>query len=129
MKRLALLFLLTACGNGEKPPEDVLDRERFTQVMVGTMLIEARINQEMSSAPGEVPPMRAYYVDLFAEHGTDSLEFRRSFDHYALRPELMEAIHDDVVERLRVMQDEGFQPAALANDTTFATDSSSALNR
>ncbi|MBK7945342.1 MAG: DUF4296 domain-containing protein [Flavobacteriales bacterium] len=129
MKRLALLILLVACGNSDKVPEGVLDRERFTQVMVGAMLIEARIHQEMSSAPGENPPMTAYYTDLFAEHGTDSLGFRRSFDHYALRPEVMEAIYDDVVERLRVMQDEGFQPAALANDTALATDSSSALNR
>jgi len=129
MKHAAFLLpmLLLACEAPEPLPDDVLDRERFTRVMVGMTLIEARLSQEMTTAPPEPPPMAAYYKELFAEEGIDSAAFRRSFDHYAARPDEMRAIYEDVVERLRRMKD-GADQLPLANDTTLATDSSSGRN-
>lgn len=129
MKRAAFLLpmLLLACEAPEPLPDGVLDRERFTRVMVGMTLIEARLSQEMTTAPPEPPPMAAYYQELFAEEGIDSAAFRRSFDHYAARPDEMKAIYEDVVERLRRMKD-GADQLPLTNDTTLATDSSSGRN-
>jgi hypothetical protein len=126
MKRaiLALAIGIVACEAATRQ-EGILEQERFTEVLMGATLIEARINQEMTASPGDLPPMRAYYAELFAKHGTDSIEFRNSYDHYALRPEVMQLIYDDVVERLRMMRDESAQPREPANDTTLATDSSS----
>lgn len=128
MRRLALLLLLAACAPKERLPEGVLDRERFTQALVGATMIEARVSQEMGVAPADIPPVRAYYAELFREQGIDSAAFRASFDHYALRPLEMKAIYDDVVERLRVMKDEGLQAGPFRNDTALATDSSSGRN-
>jgi hypothetical protein len=130
MKRVAFLLpvLLMACEAREPRPDGVLDRERFTRVMVGMTLIEARLSQEMMTTPPEPPPMAAYYEELFAQEGIDSAAFRLSFDHYAGRPDEMKAIHEDVVERLRRMKD-GADQLPLANDTTLATDSSSVRNR
>lgn len=125
---LVLTLLLLACEAPEQLPSDVMDRERFTRVMVGMTLIEARLSQEMMTAPPEPPPMSAYYQDLFKEEGIDSAAFRRSFDHYAERPDEMKAIYEEVVERLRRMKD-GADQTPLANDTTLATDSSSVRNR
>ena len=65
---------------------------------------------------------------FFKEEGIDSAAFRRSFDHYAERPDEMKAIYEEVVERLRRMKD-GADQTPLANDTTLATDSSSVRNR
>ncbi len=129
MKRLTLALLVTACGTNGRPPEGVMDRDRFTQALVGATLIEARLQQEMARAPADSPPMRAYYDELFAGLGADSALFRKSFDHYTEHPLEMKAIYEEVVERLRVMRDEGLQGNALANDTALATDSSSERNR
>lgn len=126
---LTMLLVLAACNRADRNPDGVLDRERFTQVMVGATLIEARMSMEMSAAPGLPPPRGAYYAELFAEHGIDSATFRRSFDHYAQQPTVMKGIYEDAVERLRVMKDERLPGAVLTNDTALATDSSSVLNR
>ncbi|MFZ1693348.1 MAG: DUF4296 domain-containing protein [Flavobacteriales bacterium] len=124
---ILLLALLTGCNAEAPSTQGVLDRERFTEVLVGMTLLEARMSQSMLVAPANLPPMGSYYNELFVEHGTDSAAFKYSFDHYAERPEEMKAIYDEVVERLRRMKDEWPQPA-VANDTTLATDSSSVRN-
>ncbi|HRD54552.1 MAG TPA: DUF4296 domain-containing protein, partial [Flavobacteriales bacterium] len=67
------------------------ERERFTEVLVGMTLLEARMSQSMLIAPAGVPPMGSYYNEIFAEHGIDSAAFKNSFDYYAERPEEMKA--------------------------------------
>lgn len=128
IKRLPfIVLLLVACTDADPMPEGVLDRERFTQVMVGMTLIEARVSQEMMVVPSNAPDASAYCLELYAEHGIDSATFRRSFDHYTARPAEMKAVYDEVVERLRVMKDERVQ-GVLAKDTVLATDSASGMN-
>jgi Domain of unknown function (DUF4296) len=123
------MLLLVGCGQHEAPPEGVLERDRFTEVLTGATLIEARMNHERTIEQSAAIPMDAYYAELFREEGTDSAQFALSFDHYAKDPLVMRAIYDDVIERLRLRKDEGLQRAtpALANDTTLATDSASVL--
>lgn len=131
MRRLLLLpLLLCACSASQQPlPEDVLPKEEFTATLLDMTLTEARMNHEITSMQIVRPPMSRYYADILRAHGTDSLTFRRSFDHYAMRPEEMKGIYDDVLERIRVMKDEALQADSLAKDTTLATDSSSVRNR
>lgn len=126
---LTLLLLVASCREREALPEGVMARDAFTEVLLEMTLTEARMNHEITSLQQEMPPMRQYYAGIFTAHGIDSLAFRRSFDHYAMRPGEMQRIYETVVERLRVMKDGRTQEAALANDTTLATDSSSVRNR
>lgn len=129
MRRMLLpLLLLAACGHAERLPEGVMDRERFTQAIVGMTLLEARMSMEASAGPPAPPPMDRYYADFFRENGLDSASFRRSFDYYAMRPGEMESIYEDAVERLRRMKDERPQAPAM-NETVLDTASSSDLNR
>jgi hypothetical protein len=125
---LAIAAALAACGHPEPLPKGVLDRERFTEAMVGMTLLEARMSQEMGAMPSAAPPMARYYDDLYREQGIDSATFRRSFDHYAMRPAEMKAVYEEVVERLRRMKDEWPQPAP-AKDTVLDTASSSDRKR
>ena len=127
---LLLLVLIGACEGAEPLPEGVLDRERFTDVMVGMTLIEARMNHELVTHQQEKPPMDAYFAALFAEKGMTRADFERSFDHYAKRPLEMKAIQEDVLERLRMMKDAGLQPvdSLLTKADTLVTDSASVRN-
>jgi len=127
---ISFLFLL-GCGQKEALPEGVLERDRFTEVLTGAILIEARMNHERTIEQSAAIPMDVYYTELFKEQGTDSAQFARSFDHYADQPLVMKSIYDDVIEHLRLRKDEGLQreEPSLAKDTTLATDSASGLKR
>ncbi|MBK9175116.1 MAG: DUF4296 domain-containing protein [Flavobacteriales bacterium] len=126
---IALLVLFASCSEREAVPEGVMPRDEFTEVLLEMTLTEARMNHEITSLQQELPPMRRYYAGIFTAHGIDSLAFRRSFDHYAMRPREMQGIYEAVVEQLRVMKDSGTQEVPLTKDTTLATDSSSVRNR
>lgn len=126
---IAILFL-TGCSQ-DATPEGVLDRDRFTAVLTGATLIEARMNHERTIEQSASIPMAAYYQELFNEESTDSAQFARSFEHYATDPLVMRSIYEDVIERLRLRRDEGLQRAepSLAKDTTLATDSANVRKR
>ncbi|MBK7384866.1 MAG: DUF4296 domain-containing protein [Flavobacteriales bacterium] len=123
------LLILAGCAPKETLPEGVLDREHFTEVVLGATLIEARMNVERTTELGAAIPMDRYYDDLFKEQGIDRAQFEKSFNHYAEQPLVMKAIYDDVIDRLRIRKDDGLQrdTLRLAKDTTFATDPSSEM--
>ena len=104
--RLLPLFLLLACAQGgEAPPEGVLDRERFKEILLEAHLIEARVNHELSVQ--RLPEVYAerYYEDLFAEYGTTRAAFDSSYMYYASRPEELKAIHEEIITELTQRKD------------------------
>ncbi|MEO8587837.1 MAG: DUF4296 domain-containing protein [Flavobacteriales bacterium] len=102
-----IVMLLVACdGGGTGSSGDVLDREKFKEVLLGATLIEARINHELIVDHQSSAPTNQYYEDLFKEQGITKEQFSRSFDHYAARPAEMKAIYDEILTELSRRKDE-----------------------
>jgi len=101
-----VLVLLSACGGGGKASTDVLDREKFKEVLLEATLIEARINHELIVDHQSAVPTTQYYDDLFKEKGITKEQFGRSFDHYAARPLQMKAIYEEILTELSRRKDE-----------------------
>ena len=128
---LAIPLMLAACSNEVATPEGVLDRERFTDVLLEATLLEARMNRELVTEQRASVPMDRYYEELFVEKKMTQAEFEKSFDHYAAHPELMAAIQEDVLTELSRRKDEAFQRPVvpLTKSDTLRTDSSAVRKR
>lgn len=121
--------LLLACGNGEPPPQDLIAKPLFTEVLAGATFIEARMNHELTTEARVNVPVMRYYEDLFREKGVTREAFERTFDHYAARPMEMKGIYEDVITVLRRQKDEAVQSVALATKAdTLSTAAASGRN-
>ena len=104
---LPLLFaLLCACGGDRTPPAEILDRDKFKEILLEATLIEARINHELIVDHQTAVPTVQYYEDLFKVTGVTKEQFSKSFDHYAARPVEMKAIYEEILTELGRRKDE-----------------------
>lgn len=96
-----LLLFLAACGGGEKPPSGPLDREKFEQVLMESLLIEARLNQEVTVDRRADIPASAYYGEMFDKQGVTQADFRATYDAYLKHPEVLKSVYQDVLNDLQ----------------------------
>jgi hypothetical protein len=103
---LLLLLLLAACGPPEgQPPEGILERDRFQEVLLQALLIEARVNHELSVQRLPTIGAERYYEDLFAAQGITRAQFDSSFMYWARRPEDLKAMHEAIIVELTRRKD------------------------
>lgn len=128
---LIMAVLFGACSADAPIPDGVLDQERFTDVLLETTLLEARMNRELVTEQRGSIPMDRYYGDLFAKKSVSRTEFERSFDFYAAHPDRMAAIYEEVLVRLSRRKDEALQRPVvpLVNADTLDIISSSERKR
>lgn len=111
MNRLNLFYLflfslgLIACGEEElPPPENLMPREQFVEVMVEVQLIEAVFNQNMIRS--DEPRMRIarYYKETFERLGVDREDFEATHTWYHRNPDLLQEVYDEVISILSQRQ-------------------------
>lgn len=100
-----LLLFLVACGGKEKPPSAPLDRAKFKEVLMGSLLIEARLNQELTVDKRADSPASAYYDEMFKKQGVTKADFRATYDAYLKQPEALKAVYQDVLNDLQQRAD------------------------
>lgn len=114
MKKLFFIFALAlslvACVDQVTPtrPDDVLDRETFTNLMVEVQLIEAMYNRKL--AEDEDVAVRdaiyPFYAASFEKFGTNQEQFSRSFEWYSSNPQEMKLVYEEVENQLSLMEEE-----------------------
>ncbi len=100
-----LLLFLVACGGKEKPPSGPLDREKFEEVLMESMLIEARLSQELTVDKRVDGPASAYYDEMFKKQGVTKADFRATYDAYLKQPEELKSVYQDVLNDLQQRAD------------------------
>jgi hypothetical protein len=104
--RAALLLLfLVACGEAEKPPKAPLDREKFEEVLMESLLIEARVKQEVTLDRRDDSPAAHYYEEMFRKEGVTREDFKATYDAYVKQPEQLKAVYQDVLNDLQQRAD------------------------
>lgn len=98
---LSLLLALAACGPEDARPEGTLPPEKFEQVLMGALLIEARLNHEMVVDKRADVPVQQYYDTLFKEQGVTEQEFKATYDHYVRHPEELKRIYERVLNDIQ----------------------------
>ncbi|HRN36141.1 MAG TPA: DUF4296 domain-containing protein [Flavobacteriales bacterium] len=102
---LPLLLLLAACGSGEKPPKAPLARAKFERVLAGSLLIEARLGQEIQIEKRADSPAATYYQELFEQEGVTEADFKATYEAYLQQPELLKEVYQDVLNQLQQRAD------------------------
>lgn len=98
---ILVLMCLFGCAGQESPPVDLLQRAKFTEVLLEAQLIEARVNQEsMIDKKADVPDM-SYYAEMFKAQGVTEEEFRITYEWYVKHPEELKDIYNDVLSGLQ----------------------------
>lgn len=101
----SVLLLLSSCwGRRDSVPEGILDEAAMVDLMVDVHLVEGA--RSGVTIMGDSLSLDAYYRTVLIKHGLDSLSYRENFEYYSARPEKLEGIFEQVVEKLSVLESE-----------------------
>jgi hypothetical protein len=110
---LPFLFLLAACSTAEAPSADLIERDKFKQVLLRAQLVEARLNHEMVIDHRTDSPVVTYYAELFKEEGVTEEQFKRTFQYYTEHPLELKAIYAEILVELdSLKENDRPQPSA-----------------
>jgi hypothetical protein len=117
---MTILFL-AACDEPapEVPPEDILQLDKFTGVMIDVQLIEGMKIHKLGPMRAKAPNMEAMYAEIFEKHSISQEDFLRTYDYYKARPEKMEGIYEQVLDSLSKLD---VQVKKVYNTPKFRTD-------
>lgn len=103
MRTLAslLVVVMAACSSSEDRPNDLLPREKFTEVLLEAQLIEARVNHEAVIDKKTDVPGKSYYAEMFKEQGITEEAFKTTFNWYVAHPAELKDIYNDVLTDLQ----------------------------
>jgi hypothetical protein len=121
---VCLTFIIIACSNDKRIPEDVLPEEKM-----GTVLFEIGMGEAMleyyvfrDSTVNRDSALRSELDKVLQVHQLTQEDFRRSYEYYMARPALMKVMMDTVYARSQRSQEKlyGKRPKGkrLQVDTT-----------
>lgn len=102
---LLVTLLATACGGDTKEPDTPLDRAQFGRVLAGSLLIEARLSQELPVDQAGTSPASAYYQELFSREGVTEADFKATYEAYLKYPELLKEVYQEALNQLQQQAD------------------------
>lgn len=101
---LALLFLGACIGSNV--PDGIIKPDKMTNLMVDVHLVDGSIYDIDYSAPDSLYKYGINrYLNVFKNHRTDSLQFKKSMAYYSLHPEQLEEMYAEVTEILQAKND------------------------
>jgi cell fate regulator YaaT (PSP1 superfamily) len=99
---IVLAFLLFNCSNDEfgdiKTPENLLNEEKFTQVLAEMMLLEASVQNESSNVEHIHKVMEVSSPNILKKHHVSKKTYEESFDYYAHDKLKMEEIYTKILD-------------------------------
>lgn len=102
-----LASALTACSSDDNAiPKDILDRQKFTALMIDVQLAEGIKTQYAHSRNKDGSLSRELYDEIFERHEIKEEDFRKTYGFYQSRPELMEGVFEQVLDSLSKLEAE-----------------------
>ena len=106
---ISLIFytiLLSSCGGKtvEEQPDNLIQKEIFTEMIREFQLIEAHLNQVRVNQSVIRDSANNYFQEIFEKHGTSYEDFNSTMNYYASQPKELQGIYDIVLESLSEME-------------------------
>gem|GEM_PF-5810886 len=102
------MLLFSSCGGDEEVriPTDVIEKEKFSEIMVEVTLIEAVKNLSVSKELKNKDSFSAYYNGVWEKFDIDEEAFKRSFDFYKTQADMMSDIYKKAAVEIKVYEDQ-----------------------
>lgn len=94
---IGLIFLLGCGKDVPEPPQDLIPRETFVELLAEVQLIEAVLNQNMIRNDEPRARIARYYKTTFATFNVTPQQFQDTYTWYYGQPELLLEIYDEVI--------------------------------
>lgn len=101
----SLLLLCFCACNHEPKPDNLIDEDRFVPLLVDIHLADGYL-----STKSQMPDSLAYrgnglYKAIFLRHHVDSVQFKKSYQYYAVHLEQLDKIYKAVLAQLTAKND------------------------
>lgn len=103
---LIILTVFVSCGGKQidDRPENLIEKEVFTEMILEMQLIEAHLNEVRVDQSIIRDSANNYFQEVFEKHGTSFEDFSNTMDYYASQPEELQGIYDKVLDILSHME-------------------------
>lgn len=92
------LFFIFGCGTETtQPPDDLIPRDTFVELLAEVQLIEAVFNQNMIRNDDPRARIARYYKTTFEKFDVTPEQFQTTYTWYYSQPELLLEIYDEVI--------------------------------
>jgi hypothetical protein len=103
---ISLLLLIIACESPEDKPEKIISEENMVSILIDIQILEAVYNIRLIHEEDRNERMDRYYLEIFENHQTSIDLFNESYSYYQENPDLLDAIYEEVLEKLEALQTE-----------------------
>lgn len=103
---LAFIALSACAEETDELPEDLLDEQKFTSVMIDVQLAEGMKTKYNSGKRFSEKNTAQVYEMIFDKHGIERGQFLNTYGYYRENPEKMELIYEAVLDSLSMLEAE-----------------------
>ncbi len=105
-----MLLALVSCTFFRAPGRDdcdkILTREQMTDILTDIYLFESFARELQSLQPEFRDSAKYYYAGIYDYHDVEPAVFQEALDCYLLDQREMDAIHEEMLNRLSIMESE-----------------------
>ena len=95
----SVVAFLSGC-KGDKTPDGVISEARMINLLTEVHMIDGRIYTLRQEPDSLYKYGRGFYMALFTKYHTDSVQFKKSMNYYALQPLKLQKMYDQILLNL-----------------------------
>ncbi len=99
-----VLIFLAAC-KGNKTPADILDKEQMAGLLTEIHMADASMYSLYQVPDTLYKYGTGKYLAIFKKYHTDSVQFKKSFKYYSLKPDILSDIYEQITDNLKKKSD------------------------
>ena len=129
MRKLSFILvlfvsLISACGDSNKAPEDLIPLKEMSLIIKDMTLLEATYNTKLIRVKNKTELMKKFGSEILNEHSVTVEQFDLSYEYYVNNSEKMEELLELVFEELNKMETQSskFNEGKIDPDSTITID-------
>ncbi len=103
-----VLLMLNACyhinENEIVKPDNFFDKQKMVNILTDAQIVEGALNYNRINRVNVTELKEEYYNQVFIKYNITANDFKQNMDFYNSKPEVLEEILDDVLEKLNQIQ-------------------------